>query len=120
MMPDLDKFEQIFESDIKQLQILKQNLNNWDKAYEISQNYKFATWPRKKVESEIKDEAKIIRDSVKKKFQKKIEKVFVSDSKQSNQDIYDMYSILKKLENLIIEFDEKFSKKKARKKYGWF
>ena len=112
---DLEEFKQTIESDIKQLTILKENLNNWDKSYEISQNIKFITWPRKKVESEIKDEIKSIRDSVKKKFNKKISKIFVSDSKQSNQDIFDMYDILKKLEKLIIEFDEIFSKKKRDK-----
>ena len=112
---DLEEFKQTIESDIKQLTILKENLNNWDKSYEIAQNIKFITWPRKKIESEIKDEIKSIRDSVKKKFNKKISKIFVSDSKQSNQDIFDMYVILKKLENLIIEFDEIFSKKKRDK-----
>lgn len=112
---DLEEFKQTIESDIKQLTILKENLNNWDKSYEIAQNIKFITWPRKKVESEIKDEIKSIRDNVKKKFNKKISKIFVSDSKQSNQDIFDMYDILKKLENLIIEFDEIFSKKKRDK-----
>ena len=112
---DLEEFKQTIESDIKQLTILKENLNNWDKAYEIAQNIKFITWPRKKIESEIKDEIKKIRDNVKKKFSKKIDKIFVSDSKQSNQDIYDMYSVLKKLEKLIIEFDEIFSKKKRDK-----
>ena len=112
---DLEEFKQTIESDIKQLTILKENLNNWDKSYEIAQNIKFITWPRKKVESEIKDEIKSIRDSVKKKFNKKISKIFVSDSKQSNQDIFDMYDILKKLEKLIIEFDEIFSKKKRDK-----
>lgn len=112
---DLEEFKQTIESDIKQLTILKENLNNWDKSYEIVQNIKFITWPRKKVESEIKDEIKSIRDSVKKKFNKKISKIFVSDSKQSNQDIFDMYDILKKLGKLIIEFDEIFSKKKRDK-----
>ena len=112
---DLKEFKQTIESDIKQLTILKENLNNWDKSYEIAQNIKFITWPRKKIESEIKDEIKSIRDSVKKKFNKKISKIFVSDSKQSNQDIFDMYDILKKLEKLIIEFDEIFSKKKRDK-----
>lgn len=112
---DLEEFKQTIESDIKQLTILKENLNNWDKSYEIAQNIKFVTWPRKKIESEIKDEIKKIRDNVKKKFSKKIDKIFVSDSKQSNQDIYDMYSVLKKLEKLIIEFDEIFSKKKRDK-----
>lgn len=112
---DLDEFKQTIESDIKQLTILQENLNNWDKSYEIAQNIKFITWPRKKVESEIKDEIKKIRDNVKKKFNKKLEKIFISDSKQSNQDIFDMYDILKKLKNLIIEFDEIFSKKKREK-----
>ena len=112
---DLDEFKQTIESDIKQLTILQENLNNWDKSYEIAQNIKFITWPRKKVESEIKDEIKKIRDNVKKKFNKKLEKIFVSDSKQSNQDIFDMYDILKKLKNLIIEFDEIFSNKKRDK-----
>ena len=112
---ELEDFKQTIESDIKQLRTLKQNLNNWDKSYEIAQNIKFTTWPRKKVESEIKEEAKSIRDNVKKKFNKKIDKIFVSDSKQSNQDIFDMYEILKKLENLILEFDEIFSKRKRDK-----
>ena len=109
---ELEDFKQTIEIDIKQLSILKQNLNNWDKSYEIAQNLKFTTWPRKKVESEIKEEAKSIRDNVKKKFNKKIDKIFVSDSKQSNQDIFDMYEVLKKLEDLIIEFDDIFSKRK--------
>ena len=112
---DLEEFKQTIESDIKQLTILKENLNNWDKSYEIAQNIKFIPWPRKKVESEIKDEIKNIRDNVKKKFNKKISKIFVSASRQSNQDIFDMYEILKKLEKLIIEFDEIFSKKKRDK-----
>lgn len=112
---ELEDFKQTIETDIKQLEILKQNLNNWDKSYEIAQNIKFTTWPRKKVESEIKEEAKSVRDNVKKKFNKKIDKIFVSDSKQSNQDIFDMYETLKKLENLILEFDEIFSKRKRDK-----
>ena len=112
---ELEDFKQTIESDIKQLKILKQNLNNWDNSYEIVQNMKFVTWPRKKIESEIKEEAKAIRDNVKKKFNKKIDKIFVSDSKQSNQDIFDMYKILKKLEKLILEFDEIFSKRKRDK-----
>ena len=112
---ELEVFKQIIETDIKQLNTLKENLNNWDKAYEIAQNIKFTTWSRKKVESEIKEEAKNIRDNVKKKFNKRKDKTFVSDSKQSIQDIFDMYNILKKLENLILEFDEIFSKRKRDK-----
>lgn len=65
--------------------------------------------------NEFKEEAKEIRDSVKKKFKAKLEKILLSDSKQSNLDIYDMYKILKKLQNLILEFKLQFSKKKQEK-----
>ena len=112
---DLEIFEQIIASDIKQLKTLQDNLQNWDSAYEIAQNIKFQPWSRKKVESEIKAEAKEIRDTVKEKFNKKIGKILTTDSKQSNQDIFDMYDILKKLEKLILEFDEVFSKRKREK-----
>ena len=112
---ELEPFTQAIESDIKQLETLQTNLDSWDKAFKIAQSITFLTWPRKKVESEIKDELKNTRDNVKAKFNKKIGQIFVSDSKQSNQDIYDMYNILQKLENLIIEFDNEFSKKKREK-----
>ena len=113
---ELEVFKQIIETDIKQLNTLKDNLNNWDKAYEITKNITFfPRWSTKKVNSEIKEEAKNIRNSVKKKFSKIKDKTFVSDSKQSIQDIFDMYNILQKLENLILEFDEIFSKRKRDK-----
>lgn len=112
---ELEDFKQTIESDIKQLDILKSNLDSWNKSYEIFQNIKFMTWPRKKVESDIKEEAKKIRDSVKKKFNSKISKILLSDSAQSNQDIYDMYEVLKKLENIILEFDSIFYKRKRDK-----
>ena len=117
---ELEIFKQTIESDIKQLEILKSNLNSWDKSYEIAQNIKFIVWPRKKIESETKDEIKKIRDNVKKKLNKKLDKIFVSDSKQSNQDIFDMYNILKKLEKLILEFDEIFTKRKREKNIADF
>ena len=67
---ELNKFWQTIRSDIDMLQTLKNNLDNWDRAYEISKNINFVTWPRKKIESSIKEEAKIIRDDVKKKLNK--------------------------------------------------
>ena len=112
---ELDKFEQTIKNDIDMLQNLKNNLNNWDKSYQINQNLSFITWPRKKIESELKDEAKLIRDDVKKKLKKKLDKILISDSKESNQDIYDMYKILLKLKDMILEFTTEFSKKKREK-----
>ncbi len=116
---ELEVWKQIIDSDKKQLTALKDNLDNWDNAYQIAQNIEFQDWSRKKPKSESaneeKQEAKEIRDEVKEKFKKKKNRILITNSKESNQDIFDMYSILKKLENLIIEFDKEFSNKKREK-----
>ena len=116
---ELEIWKQIIDSDIKQLTALEENLDNWDKAYQIAQNIEFQDWSRKKPKSESASEekqiAKEIRDEVKEKFKKKKNKLLITDSKESNQDIFEMYFILKKLENLIIEFDREFSNKKREK-----
>lgn len=112
---NLEKFEQTIAGDIKQFEILEANLDNWNKSYEIYNNINFSIWPRNKVDSDIKDEAKKIRDDIKKKFNNKLSKILISDSKTSNQDIYSMYSTLKNLQNLILEFGQEFSKKKREK-----
>ncbi len=113
--PELDKFQQTIRNDIDMLQNLKSNLKNWDEAYEIRQNTKFIPWPKKKIESEIKEQAKEIRDEVKEKINKVLDKILICDSKEAKQDIQDMYYILKKLENLILEFGEEFSKRKRER-----
>ena len=114
--PELDKFEKTIDDDIDKLQMLKINLNSWDKAYEITSNLKFSKWPiDRKVNYEEKEIAKQARDNVKKKLKKKIEKVLVFNSEEANQDIFDMYNILKLLENLILEFDNEFIKAKREK-----
>ncbi len=112
--PDLEKFFQTIRNDIDMLNTLKSNLNSWDKAYEINTNLKFVTWPRNKVDSLEKDEAKSIRDSVKENL-KVLDNILVCDSRTANQDIFDMYSILVKLKNIILEFGEEFSKRKREK-----
>ena len=112
---ELEKIWQTIRNDIDMLETLQCNLDNWNKAFEISQNMKFVTWPRQKIESDIKEQAKEIRTQVKAKLNKKINKIMICNSQEANKDIYDMYDILKKLQNLILEFDEIFSKKKREK-----
>ena len=112
--PDLEKFFQTIRNDIEMLKNLKNNLDNWDKAYEINNNLKFLTWPRNKVDSIEKDEAKSIRDIVKENL-KILGNILVCDSKTANEDIFDMYPILLNLRNIILEFEEEFSKRKREK-----
>lgn len=113
--PELDKFWLIIRDDIDKLQGIKNNLDNWDKAYEINQIFKFETWPRQASHLPLKDEAKNIRDEVKKKTKKVLDKILICNSKQANEDIYDMYPTLVKLKNLILEFEKEFSKRKRDK-----
>ena len=112
---ELEKYAKTIFDDIDKLEMLKANLNSWDKAYEIYNNLTFATWPRQKIDSEIKDQAKLVRDDVKKKFSKKLNKIFIYNSKEANKDITDMYQILIKLKHLIFEFSEEFLKRKRSK-----
>jgi len=112
---ELEKYLQTIQNDIDKLQLLRKGLESWDKAYNIYQSLSFVTWPRNKIESDIKDQAKIVRDDVKKKLTKKLDKILISNSQESNQDIYDMYETLVKLKNIILEFSIEFSKRKREK-----
>ena len=111
---DLEGYLKIIEADIDMLNNLKENLNNWDNAYEINKVLEFIKWSGKRIDSKEKEEAKNIRDSVKDNL-KVLNNVLVCDSKTANRDIFDMYNILLKLENIILEFGEEFSKRKRDK-----
>ena len=113
--PELEKFWQTIRSDIEQLETLKEHTNSWDNTYNISNNLEFVTWPRKSSNLEIKEKAKEVRDEVKDKIKNISKKILICNSKEANQDIYDMYGVLKKLENLILEFQTEFSKRKRDK-----
>lgn len=112
---ELESFSQVVRSDLDFFKILQENINNWDKLYEIYNKMSFVSWPRKKIESDLKEYAKNVRDDVKKKFSSKLSKILICNSEEANQDIFDMYEILLKLKNLILEFGKEFSKRKRLK-----
>ena len=114
--PELQKYFLIINDDIEQLEMLKANLDSWDKAYTIASNIKFKTWTAdKKITLEAKDIAKATRDAVKESLKKVLDKILIFDSKEANEDINDMYEVLTKLEKVILEFGEKFTKRKKEK-----
>ena len=113
---ELLKYEQIISDDIEQLETLKLNLDSWDKSFEILSNIKFKTWAvDKKITSETKELVKITRDEVKDSIKKIKEKTLIFNSKEANEDINKMYNVLKKLEQIILEFGEKFVKRKKER-----
>lgn len=112
---ELDRFRKTIQNDIYKLEELKHSLNIWDNVVEIANTMKWETWPRDKVEMSLKDIAKEKRDQVKKRLNKVKDKFFTSYSKEISKDIQDMYPKIVALQNIIIEFNEKFAKEKLGK-----
>ena len=112
---ELEKYIKVIQNDTYELQSLLNNLNTWDSAYNHS-NIEWMKWPvDRKVTIELKDEAKKIRDDIKKKISSSINKVLLYNSEAANNDIKEMYSILNSLKNLILEFSDRFKYKKREK-----
>ncbi len=108
---ELEKFSSVLQEDINNLKSI--NLSNWDIAYENMKSLSWTKWPvDKKVTIDLKNEAKDIRDSIKKDFSKILLKY---NSKEANLDILKMYDILKEIKKLVIEFSKIFSSKKKEK-----
>lgn len=112
---ELDKYSQTLENDINMLKDLYYySGKSWDESFEFYQNMKFKSWPiDKKITMDLKNEAKEARDKVKNKIMKFLSNILIYTSEEAYQNIYQMYDILKILENVVIIFDSKF---KARKK----
>jgi ATP-dependent helicase/nuclease subunit A len=112
---ELEKFTKTMDCDIYMLEeIIKKDLT-WDEVYNIANTLKWETWPREKIDSETKDIAKEKRDQIKKRWTKIKDKFFTSNSKQINTDMKDMYLKLVALQNLIFEFNKRFSAEKLEK-----
>jgi len=112
---ELIKWISIINDDIAQLEGIA-NFDNWDDIYDAMQNLKFKTWAQdRKIVSELKENAKAIRDKVKDKIKELQEKIFIYDSNQANEDLYTMYEILKQIENVILKFSIEYKKSKRDK-----
>ncbi len=112
----LNNYIEIIQNDINTLENLIANIDSWDKIYEICSNIKFATWKSdKKTDCHIKENAKNIRDKVKDEIRKIKDKIIICNSYNANSDINEMYTTLKGLKDIIIEFEDRYSKKKKEK-----
>jgi len=113
---ELSKYQLVIGSDIESLESIMNNSNLWESAYNSALTLSWAKWPSdRKITLELKDEAKEIRDSVKKKVASTIEKYLIYNSKQANTDIYEMYDVLLAIKQLVMEFTAKFAARKKEK-----
>ena len=113
---ELAKFQIVINNDIQNLEQIMNSADLWETAYNSGLTLAWPKWHSdRKVTLEVKDEAKEIRDSVKKKVASTIEKYLIYNSKQANSDIYEMYDVLYGIKQLVLEFTEKFSARKKEK-----
>ena len=113
---ELIKYKLVISSDIENLENIKNNTNSWESTYNLANTLIWSKWPSdRKVTLDYKNEAKEIRDNVKKKVANTIEKYLIYSSKQANSDIFEMYEILESIKKLVIEFSKKFADKKKEK-----
>ena len=112
---DLNKWYLIINDDISGLEEIAE-MENWDDFYIKMQDLKFKTWAQdRKIVSELKDNAKAVRDKVKAKIDDLKNKIFIYDSKQANNDIFAMYETLKEIKNVILKFISEYQKAKLQK-----
>ena len=113
--PELSKFSQSILLDIERLKEM-QKAKTWKEMEQEANYFAFTKWPvDRKIVSNIKDEAKAMRDKIIKRWKDKKEKLFAFSSEQAMQSIQDCYDILKKIQKYVLTFLEAFSKKKLEK-----
>lgn len=113
---ELNAYSQTILSDIEKLKELNSNLDNWDKAYIIANDLKWDTWPRNsKITIEEKNIAKDNRDIIKNKFKVLKNRILVSNSNQALSDINEMYKIMLKIKEMVMEFSNKYAEIKREK-----
>lgn len=113
---ELEKWINTLKIDIQNMNNLKQNCNSWEEMYKSVEEFKFTRWPTdKKIQSNIKEEAKQKRDEITKNY-KDIKNIMIAyTGEEINEDLKATYEIMKILKDLIIEFSNKFSQKKKEK-----
>lgn len=112
---ELEKFSQAIRRDIDNLEEIF-SLDSWNEIYNRISNFTFTKWPiDRKIISNIKDDAKDRRDKINKKFKSEKERLFIYSSEEAINDITSMYSILKPLKQLILEFGEKYNNEKRER-----
>lgn len=113
---ELTKFSQIILEDKVQLIDILNTIDSWDKTYQKIYNLNFSKWPTdKKVTNDLKEEAKQVRDKVKKLTREDIQELIKMPSANILKDFQNILPTLQKLCSLVLEFSNKFAEKKKEK-----
>ena len=114
--PEMEKWCTVLQSDINEYNSIIAEEGNWDNICSRAYSTEYLKWPNdKKVDLEIKNVAKQIRDDVKKNIAKARDAYLNYTSEQIKQDMKYMYVILTKIKSIIVEFSNLFETKKREK-----
>lgn len=114
--PECMKFYQVINEDILQIEGAIGEVASWNEVYQKVHQISFGKWPvDKKVTLDVKEEAKEIRDRVKKDIKERVTGLISSTSEEIAVDFATLYPILQKLAKLILEFTQNFQEKKKEK-----
>ena len=109
---DTEKFVVTLSEDIRKINSVYEK-QTWDEVYyginEISLN-RFPT--DKRVPDEVKTRIKDTRKKVKDQIIKILKEIMLYTSEEANENIREMYPVLKKIQDIVLEFSDAFSKTK--------
>ncbi len=113
---ELAKFTQTISEDIISLNDIIDASDSWNQTVLKLNSINFKKWSSdSKVILELKEEAKKVRDSIKKRIKEKILPIVSKDSSAICNDFKKMFPILKNLSDLVLEFSKNFAENKREK-----
>lgn len=114
--PELEKFQACLEQDLHMYEEGKEAMTSWQTASQWARQTEWKKWPvDKKVSNPLKEEAKDLRDQVKKQIKTMLEKVFFVTNEQIAEDLNAMYAPICALKDLVFQFEKRFADKKKEK-----
>lgn len=116
LYPKFIKCKETLENDIDGLNMLLRN-STWDDMFYALQSFEMEDWPRIRIKSDEKDNAKNVRNHIKDEINDRIKaKYFVGNSEEVFKDILETIPYIKKIFEIYIKFKEEYTKLKAEKK----
>ncbi len=112
---DIEKFTALLSEDIRKMETIYK-ADTWDSMYDKLKTIEPDKMPLdKRVPDEIKEKIKALRAKVRKDKANIREKILMYSSEDAIQETKQMYDILLKIKNLVLEFSKAFSKEKQNK-----
>ena len=113
--PEIPKIFVTLSEDVRKLEKVYE-ANNWEELYKKLQEFFFDRWSKdKNAPEELAEELKKKRDLIKKTIEDIKKNVIIYNSETAIQDTKGLYSTMRLIGNLVIEYEKKLKEKKKEK-----